>query len=446
MSKLVRPPGPKSRGIVGNFPLGSGDPLGTYTRWAREYGDIFYYRSFHRHVYVLNNPDLIKTVLLTNYQNFVKGRVAKSNQRVLGNGLLTSEGDFWLGQRRLMQPAFHHSRIAGYGKVMVAYTERMMDGWRDGEALDIHHESMRLTMEIVAKTIFGVDLTTDVDRIFAAVETINNLAVRGRLLRPIVRFLPTPGNKRHERAVRELDDVVYGLIRSRRANDSQTDDLLSALVSMKDDDGVSMPEKQVRDEVLTLLLAGYETTALSLSWTFYLLAQNPVVEEKLLSELRLVLNGRSPTVEDYSKLTYTQAVVKEATRLYSPAWFVVRSPLQDCELGGFTVPAGSIVLMSPWLTHRDPRYYPEPERFDPDRWLDKEFAENLKMAYFPFGGGPRGCIGASFAAMETTLVLATIAQKFQVSLAPGFQTTPVPTLTLRPKDGIKVVLAKRGTS
>jgi cytochrome P450 len=446
MTPLVRPPGPRNRGIVGNFPLGSRDPLGLYTQWARQYGDMFYYRAFYRHIYFLNHPDLIENVLVTNSRNFIKGEALRSNQRIFGNGLLTNEGESWLRQRRLIQPAFHRDRIQSYGNTMVAYTERMMAGWRDGEVRDIHRDTMRLALEIVAKALFNVEITSERDRVATALNTVMELGSGGRmLLPPLLRMVPTPGNIRYRHAARQLDDIVYDLIRQRRSNGQGTDDLLSALLQAQDESGGGMRDEQLRDEVMTLLLAGHETTAVSLSWTWYLLAQYPEIEKKLWSELREVLHGRSPTTQDLSKLPYTERVVKEVMRLYPPAWAIVRNSLEDCELGGYRVPARATLMMSQWVMHRDPRYFEQPESFNPDRWLDDRAKGTPKFAYFPFGGGPRSCIGAAFATMEAILVLATIAQKYQIRVAPECPVEAVPSITLRPKHGIKVMLIQRGT-
>jgi len=444
MAPLVRPPGPKNRGIVGNFPMGSPDPLGLYARWARQYGDIFYYRAFHRHIYFLNHPDLLKYVLVTHHQGFIKGEAVRFNRRIFGNGLLTNEGDSWMQQRRLIQPAFGRRSIEPYGEIMVAYTERMVATWRDGEVRDIHQDMMRLGLEIVAKVLFNVEITAETDRVSAALNTLMELSSGGRmLLPPILRRLPTPGNLRFRHAARELDDVVYGLIRKRRANGETAGDLLHALLEVQRQGTGAMTDEQLRDEVMTLLLAGHETTAISLSWTWYLLAQHPEVERKLWSELQQVLKGKSPTPDDLPRLPYTERVVKEAMRLYPPAWAIVRNSLINSEIGGYQVPAGATIVMSQWVMHRDPRYYHEPERFNPDRWEGKATSG---LAYFPFGGGPRTCIGASFATMEAVLVLSTIAQKYQMRVAEGFPVEPIPTITLRPRHGIKVVLTSRSWS
>jgi cytochrome P450 len=451
MAPIVRPPGPKNRGIVGNLPMASGDPLGVFTQWARQYGDVFYYRIFHRHIYFLNHPDLVKDVLVTNHQNFIKGEAVRFNRRIFGNGLITNEGSSWLQQRRLIQPAFHRERIESYANTMVAYAERMIATWRDGEERDIHRDMMHLTLEIVTKTLFNVEIAGERDRIAVALNTLMQLSSGARmLLPPLLRLTPTPGNLRYLQAARRLDDIVYALIRERRASGKVhgasgkiIDDLLSTLLEARDETGASMPDKQLRDEVMTILLAGHETTAVSLSWTWYLLAQNPEVEQKLCAELRQVLNGRSPTPGDLPELRYTERVIKEAMRLYPPVWTLVRNPIKDCEIGGYRVLAGASVIMSPWVMHRDPQHYDEPERFNPDRWLDERTIGASKFTYFPFGGGPRSCIGSTFAMMEAVLVLATITQRYKIGVLQDPPVEPLPTITLRPKHGVRALLTRR---
>ena len=444
MAPLVRPPGPRSHGIIGNFPMGSPDPLGLFTQWSRQHGDIFHYRILSHHVYFLNHPDLVKDVLLTNHQNFIKGEAVRFNRRVFGKGLVANEGTSWARQRRLIQPAFHRDSIESYADTMVTYTERMLATWCDGETRDIHQDMMRLTLEIVATALFSVEISSDRDRVSIALNTLMEMSSGARmLLPPMLRLFPTPGNMRYLSAVRQLDNIVYGIIRRRQASSEIHEDLLTTLLEARYDDGGAMTTLQLRDEVMTFLLAGHETTAVSLSWTWYLLSQNPDVEKKLWSELRRVLNGRSPRMADLPALPYTERVIKEAMRLYPPVWALVRNPLKDCALGGYRIPARTTILMSQWVMHRDPRYYDEPERFNPDRWLDARSRAMPKFAYFPFGGGPRTCIGASFATTEAALVLATIAQKYQIRVTPDHVVAPIPTITLRPRHGIQVAVARR---
>jgi cytochrome P450 len=443
MKTRALPPGPKNRFPLGNFPFGGRDPLLTLTAWARQYGDIFHYRAFNFHVYFLNRPDDIEYVLVRHSRNFVKGRGLQVNRRLFGNGLLTSEGDFWLRQRRLSQPAFHRDRIASYATIMTSLTERMLAAWHGGETRDVHRDMMRLTLEIVAKALFDADVTAVVDRVGQSLEAIMRQNSRGQMLLPLLRHLPTPGNLAYRRAVGRLDRIIYQIIRERRRSGRDAGDLLSMLLRVRDEDGGRMTDRQLRDESITLMLAGHETTAIALSWTWYLLSQYPEAEQKLLAELREVLGGRSPESADLPRLVYTEKIVREAMRLYPPAYAMARIAREDCEIAGYVIPAGASVVFSQWIVHRDARFYDQPERFIPERWT-AEFTRRLpKFAYFPFGGGPRICIGASFAQMEAVLLLATIAQRFKLKLLPHQAVEFLPAITLRPKNGIKVVLSPR---
>ena len=439
--RITRPPGPEPHFLIGNFPLGRPDPLAVFTGWAREFGDIFYYRAGWIHVYFLNSPELIESVLVTNQQNFRKDRVIQNSRWFLGQGLLTSEGGEWLRQRRLSQPAFHRERLALYARIINGCAEEMLDSWKDGENRDVHQEMMQLTLRVVAKVLFSVDVKQESGEVAAALNLLMKHSSGARmLLPPWVRYLPLPFLIRVRRAVRQLDDVVYRIIRERRRSENDNGDLLSMLMSARDEDGSRMTDRQLRDEVMTFLLAGHETTALSLSWAWYLLSGNQAVAVKLHEELARVLDGKNPSFEDLPRLCYTEAVVKESVRLYPPAWSLARTAAEDFEIGGYLVPAGSNVVMSQWIMHRDPRFFPSPEQFDPGRWFEEHTQRLPRFAYFPFGGGPRYCVGASFAMMEATLLLAAIAQRFRLRMVPGHKVVPVPSITLRPKYGIKMSL------
>jgi len=439
--RITRPPGPEPHFLIGNFPLGRPDPLAVFTGWAREFGDIFYYRAGWIHVYFLNSPELIESVLVTNQQNFRKDRVIQNSRWFLGQGLLTSEGGEWLRQRRLSQPAFHRERLALYARIINGCAEEMLDSWKDGENRDVHQEMMQLTLRVAAKVLFSVDVKNESKEVAAALNLLMKHSSGARmLLPPWVRYLPLPFLIRVRRAVRQLDEVVYRIIRERRRSENDNGDLLSMLMSARDEDGSRMTDRQLRDEVMTFLLAGHETTALSLSWAWFLLSENPEAENKLHHELARVLDGKNPSFEDLPRLCYTEAVVKESVRLYPPAWSLARTAAEDFEIGGYLVPAGSNVVMSQWIMHRDPRFFPSPEQFDPGRWFEEHTQRLPRFAYFPFGGGPRYCVGASFAMMEATLLLAAIAQRFRLRMVPGHKVVPVPSITLRPKYGIKMSL------
>ena len=440
---MKRPPGPQAHFLYGNMPLAGNDPLGTFLAWSREFGDIFYYRAIWLHVYFLNDPELIEWVLIRNAHKFQKDRVVQNSRWFFGQGLLTNEGDSWLRQRRLSQPAFHRERIASYAQIMTSYAEETFATWKTGEVRDIHQEMMRLTLRIVVRCLFGVEPEA-LSSISSAVNVLMRNTTGARMLfPPVARYLPTPTMTRVRRAVRHMDEGVYRIIASRRARASEAGDLLSMLMNARDEDGSGMSDKQLRDEVLTFLLAGHETTALALSWTWHLLSQHPDVEEKLHTELRQVLSGRAPKFDDLPALTYCDRVIKESMRLYPPAWSLARTPTEDFELRGYKIPAGANIVMSQWIMHHNPKYFSDPEKFDPDRWLDPAMQKLPRFAYFPFGGGPRQCIGNTFAMMEAALLLATIAQRFQLRSVPDHPVIPAPSFTLRPKHGIHMVLEAR---
>jgi cytochrome P450 len=443
MYMSLRPPGPKPHFLIGNMPLASPNPLAVFSRWAGEYGDIFYYRAGWIHVYFLNHPDLIEFVLVRNHQNFLKDRVIRNSRWFFGDGLLTSEGEQWKRQRRLTQPAFHRDRVVLYASVMTTYAEQMLSLWQDGAVIDAHQEMMRLTLRIVVRALFDVE-AEETEEISRSLNVMMRNSTGARLLfPPFFRRLPVPRMFEFRHAVRKLNDTVSRIIDLRRRNERDSGDLLSVLMEARDEDGSHMDDQQLRDEVMTFLLAGHETTALALSWTWHLLSQDSQVEHKLHQELDRVVGGRIPTVSDLSSLTYTEGIIKESMRLYPPAWSIARTVIKDFELGGYRIPAGANVVMSQWIMHRDPRFFSDPEKFDPDRWSNENLQKLPKFAYFPFGGGPRQCIGASFAMMEAVLLLATIAGRFELGKVEGKPIVPVPGLTLRPKEGIYVTLRKR---
>ncbi len=526
------PSGPRGHLLTGHLPEVRRDALGFFTRCARDYGDFVPLRFGPKRVVLLSHPSDIEAVLVTNSGHFGKSPGYRLMRHLLGDGLLTSDGDTWRRQRRLLQPAFHAACVAAYGKAMVDAAERMLATWRDGEIRDLCREMAHLTLEIVAKVLFGADVARDAADVRAALAVAReqfNARTRS-LLFLLPMSIPTPGMIRFRRAARRLDDIIYGMIERRRASGEDRGDLLSLLLAAhepagdglesdprqgdpreggrredspgkggRDEDsprwgdrrndsprrGVGPPrdsprrsdvhrgesregglrrddlyegsrrgggppppagrltDEQIRDEVATFLLAGHETTALALSWTWYLLSQYPGAEAKLAAELDTVLGGRPPTVEDLPRLAYAGRVVLEALRLYPPAYSIGREALRDCEIGGRRVRAGTIVLMSQWVVHRDPRFFADPDAFNPDRWADGLAQRLPRFAFFPFGGGARRCIGGDFAMTEAVLLLAAIARRFRLVLVPGQEVTPEPLVSLHLRGGLRMRLERR---
>ncbi len=437
------PPGPEQGFFDGlRSPLRQ-DPLGFMSRASRQYGDIVCLRFFNLRTYLLFHPDHIEDVIVNNAKKFIKGRVLRANRHLFGNGLLTSEGDFWLRQRRMMQPAFHRNRIANYADTMTACATQLLQSWQPGQQLDLHEAMMRLTLRIVGKTLFHADVERDAPQVGENLHVLLEYTMDFRRLLMTPRWLPTRRNLQAKRAVRNLTEIIDRIIQERRASNDDAGDLLSLLIHAQDEDGSRMTTQQLRDEALTLFLAGHETTASSLSWTWMLLAQNPRVEQKLHAELDSILAGHTPTLDDLPRLPYTSHVITESMRLYPPAWAMARLAIEDHELAGYPVPKNTGIAAVPWVVHRDPRWYENPEQFLPERWEGDLLKKIPRFAYFPFGFGPRQCIGNSFALMEASLVLATIAQRFRFSLLTNQSVQPLASITLRPRHGLHVQLESR---
>ena len=420
------------------------DPPGFLRALAARYGDLVYFRARGQHYYLVNHPDYLEEVFVKQSRNFMKGPTVQMTRHVMGDGLLASEGDFHLRQRRLIQPMFHRQRIEGYGQVMVDYAARLAERWQAGTRLNINEEMMALTMSIVGKTLFGTEVAAEAAEVgqalyvlLEAFEQLNN-PLLGLYLR-----LNVPVFKPAEAARDRLQAIITRMVAEHRASGDRGDLLSMLLAAQHEDSGQGMSDAQVLSEAMTLFLAGHETTANALTWTWYLLSQNPAEAAGLHAELDRVLAGRPPTAEDLPRLAYTRRVVAEALRLYPPGWATGRTALRDVELGGYTLPAGATLILSQWVTHHDARFYPEPFAFQPDRWLPEAMASRPKLAYFPFSAGPRLCIGEPFAWMELTLVMATLAQQWRLRLAPGHRVALRPQFTLRPKGGMPMLLERR---
>jgi len=431
------------------------NPLDTFSRLAREHGGLVSLSVPGLRLYLVSDPTAIQDSLTLTNRAYAKGVPRDGDprgegvqplSRVLGQGLLTSAGDLWRRQRRLMQPLFQPARVAEYGAVFVRLAAGTGATWRDGEVRDLHAEMTELTLAIVARTVFDVDLETEfVAHVRRSLAT--NMRTTRRQLVPWGRLLdrlPLPSTRRFNADRAALDAMIYRMIADRRAGGARGGDLLSLLLSARDEEtGERMPDQQVRDEAVTMLLAGHETTANALAWTFHLLGGNPAAQERLGAELDEVLAERPASVSDVPRLPYTVAVLHEAMRLYPPAWVLARRLVTDRDVCGYALPAGSLLVSSPWVVHRDPQWWPEPDEFRPERWLG-DTRDRPRYAYFPFGGGPRQCIGNSFAEMEATLVLATLARHWRVAPVPDADIRPQALVTLRPARGVPMTLHRRG--
>jgi cytochrome P450 len=436
------PPGPPARFFgLAAYPAFSGDRIGALARLAREYGDVVMFKVGAQRMVLLNHPDYVEDVLVTRARLFKKGRALERAKRLLGEGLLTAEGDAHLRQRRLVQPSFHKQRVASYADAMVAHASRMADRWRDGDELDVAAQMNQLTLTIVGDTLFGANVESDAISVRQALSDVFDLfPLTMSPLAPLLERLPLPLVGRYERAQATLDRLIYRIINERRQNSADRGDLLSMLLLARDEDdnGARLTDTQVRDEAMTLFVAGHETTSNALTWTWHLLSQHPDVERRLHQEIDAVLENRPARADDAAQLAYARMVLAESMRCYPPAWGIGRRAIEDVEIGGYTIPRGTIVLVSQYLLHHDARFFSEPERFDPDRWLPERQHGRPKFAYFPFGGGNRVCIGESFAWMEGILVLVTLARRWRLE---RLETSPVPMkalITLRPARPIRM--------
>jgi cytochrome P450 len=445
MSQNNLPPSVKAGIFGGHFMQFRRDSTGFLQRLS-ELGDVTSFKVGGQLAFFLNHPDFARDLLITSNAKFIKGRALQRAKRLLGEGLLTSEGETHLRQRRMIQPAFHREKIKSYAESMTYYAAKMREEWQDGEVRDIDKEMMRLTLQIVGKTLFSANVEDDADEIGTALTTL--IEMFGYLLLPfseLLEKLPLPQVKRFNRAKETLDSIIYGIINERRKSGEDKGDLLSMLLQAQDEEsGGRMTDEQVRDECLTLFLAGHETTANALTWTFYLLSQNPEKEAKLHEELRQVLREeRIPTIGDLPNLKYTESVFAESLRLFPPAWALGRLAIEEHEFSGYKIPKGSLVLVSQFVIHRDQRFWENAETFLPERWEKQSIREaEKKYIYFPFSSGVRGCIGEGFAWTEGILLIAALAGKWKLKLLPEQKIEMNPLMTLRPKFGMKMRIEK----
>ena len=420
------------------------DPLGNVTGWMKAYGDVWHHMTGDTHQYAIANPDMVREILVRQARNFIKGPDYTNEEhglaRFMGQGLVTSNGDFWKRQRRLTAPAFHTQRVSAYAETMVDYTLQRMADWRDGHVLDVDREMMELTLMIVGRTLFDADASTTFNQVKKAVDVVQKASNTATLLPG---WMPTPLRIRSRRANDSLNKIVYGFINQRRASGEDRGDLLSMLLLFEDEDGERMTDRQVRDEAVTLFLAGHETTANTLNWSFWLLAQNPGAEARLHQELDDVLGGRAPELADLRRLPYTDMVIKESMRLMPPVWSIGRTNVEATEVMGYSFPARSGAQIVIYCLHRNPAHWEKPNDFIPERWEEGNMPGLHRYAYLPFGGGPRVCIGSSFASMEANLLLATIAQRCRLHLIEGVDIVPKPMITMYPRDGLPMRMEAR---
>ena len=450
-SKTIPGPPVRFRDLVSFLAFGSPrDLLSFYMDTARQYGDIVHFGRGSYSSYFVVHPDYVKHVLQDKVRNYPKkNRFNDMLKPLTGEGLLTSDGEVWRRSRRLSQPAFHRERLAGFATNMTDATQAMLARWAPlaerGQALDVSQEMQRITLSIVGTALFSADIGADSDEMGRAVTRLFehfNHRFRHPLSWP--ESVPTPRNRRFHTAIATIDSVSYRLIAERRKAATDSGDLLSMLIAARDEEtGQGLNDQQIRDEVGTFLGAGHETTAVTLAWVWYLLSKHPHVERQVETEVDAVLGGRTPTVEDIPRLSYTRLVIQETLRLYPPAWGMSRGIADDDEIDGYPIPAGALMVLSPYVTHRHPAFWDNPEGFEPERFTPERVAERPRYAYFPFGGGPRQCIGNEFALMEAQLIIAMVVQRYRLQLVPGQHIEPDPIFTLRPSSGVQVTLHAR---
>lgn len=431
------PPRPVGHLLFGNAEAFQKEPLAFVIRMAKEHGDVFRFRILHEDWYFVAHPTLAYDVTTKRPELFHKPRVARRIWRLfLGKGILVADGPEWKKAQRLMLPGFHKRRVEAYGETMVAYTQQMLRGWQSGERRDFREDMTELTLRIVGKTLFDADITADAGLIGDGMRTIQEMLVEHiNLPLPLPRWWPSPGNRRKIRAIENIEKILYRLIRERRADGTDHGDVLSMLVYAKGEDGEPMTDVELRDQAMTLVFAGHETTAHALTWMWYLLAKHPEVTAKLRAQITAAVGDGPLTVEKLAEVPYLEQVVKESMRFLPSVWSFMREPTEDVVVGDFRIPKGAPIMISPYVLHHDERFHPEPEVFRPERWT-KEYERGLpKGAYMPFSLGPRICMGHAFAMMESKLILGTCVQRAEPHVAPGYEPEHKAQLSLHPGDG-----------
>lgn len=439
-------PGPRGLPILGVMPEMVSDMLGLFTKTSREFGGIAQFKLLNSTYFLITNPDYVKYILQDNYKNYIRGRSVETGRVLLGNGLPLIDGDFWLRERRLLQPAFHRERLAALTSTASSVIESFIQNWehnaKNGKPLDLDEEMMRLTLTVIIKSMFSADIDDKIQALSHAFNVASKFMLwRSQQIWAPPLSVPIPRNVEYNRAFKVLNHTIYPLIEDARKNPK--DDLLGMLLAMRDEEtGEGMTDQQARDEVVTIFFAGHETTAASMAWAFYLLSEHPEVEERVRHELKSVLNGRIPTSADLPKLSYTQQVIQEVLRLYPAAYLFAREAVTEDVIDGYPIPPKTLIFITPYITHRDPTYWPDPERFDPDRFAPEQVSKRPRHIYYPFGEGLHVCIGNNFALMEMQLIFAIALQRFRLKLVPDHPIALKPEATLRPKHGMKMIVKK----
>ena len=439
-------PGPRGLPLLGVMPEMVSDMLGLFTKTAREFGGIAQFKLLNSTYFLITNPDYVKYILQDNYKNYIRGRSVETGRVLLGNGLPLIDGDFWLRERRLLQPAFHRERLAALTTTASSVIDSFIQKWdrnaQNSQPLDLDEEMMRLTLTVIIKAMFSADMDNKIEALSHAFNVASKFMLwRSQQMWAPPLSVPIPRNVEYNRAFKVLNDTIYPLIADARK--SPKDDLLGMLLAMRDEEtGEGMTDLQARDEVVTIFFAGHETTAASMAWAFYLLSEHPEVEERIRDELKTLLNGRIPTFTDLPKLAYTQRVINEVLRLYPAAYLFAREAVTEDVIDGYPIPPKTLIFITPFITHRDPKYWPDPERFDPDRFTPEQVSSRPRHVYYPFGEGPHVCIGNNFALMEMQLIIAIALQRFRLRLVPNHPIALKPEATLRPKHGMKMTVEK----
>lgn len=441
MKTTIDLPGPTGNWLSGNWPEFRKDMLEFFHKYTAVYGDIYQFRLFAMRFCVVNSPQLLHEIFVEKNDSFIKSWNMRQLKMAFGNGLVTSSGEFWKQQHRIVQPAFRRAKLHKYAQQMIDIIDRVVGEWQDGQTFDIHGEMVKITLQIVSKTLFNIDTQQDVQRVKDSIDVIvKQFASITSSRIPIPFIVPTPQNLKVMKIFFQFPHNARRMIRARKKL-GYLDDLISDLFKAQQELGVT--DKQVLDEVFTLLVVGHETTATSLTWAFYLIAKHPEVQEKIQDEIQRVIGKRNIEVEDIGKLTYTSNVVKETLRLYPPLWAIGRETIEDVHIGKHLIPKGVQVLMVQHVVHRDPRYFPDPQKFQPQRWEDGLEKKIPKYVYFPFGGGPRVCIGNHYNMIESTLILATAIQKFDIQMLKDRGTELLPSITLQPRHKVYITVRQR---